>query len=148
MSAEDEEPDPWLSQAFAIREAEEVGLLASALEATAPVDGCPLPGENHPAVAEYAAVAFDLVDRPEFLVPVMRSPCSAPFEESGPNDLSYQTLRFQQKRAHQSFFPEYGAWVWPVWVDPVGRYLTGPAEWIENPNAAGLPPWGRPSTGR
>jgi len=104
----------------------------------------PVPGQNHPAVVQYRH-GIQYARHGVFRVAV--APVLSMAEFLGPvSEPSYKTLEFTSQKAAQSLYPEYGYYVWNVWTDQHGRFLTDErAEWQENPNTVTLPVWNPPA---
>ncbi len=87
---------------------------------------------HHPAV-EW--VAHYLSPRPDFRVAVPPTPRVGLEQE----------LLFTAHQAAASLMPQYGYYVWRVWYDQHGRFITdAEATWRDHPDAIRLPPWNPP----
>ena len=101
----------------------------------------PVPGRHHPAVAEYAHLLP--IDRPGFHVHAPRRQLLSPdLDNLGCTDVAAVRLTFTSKKATASLLPQYGHYIWRVWYDQYGRFITDPeAVWVEHPDAFIYGPW-------
>lgn len=94
-----------------------------------------VPGQPHPAVAEYLPLLRQFKDRDTVLAPIYRSVKWKLAEATDPTAPAMGVHTFTRSKAAQSFYPDLGAWVWIVWTDELGRSVADDAEWIDNPDA-------------
>jgi hypothetical protein len=104
----------------------------------------PVPGQNHPAVEHLSRSIRAYTDRDIVLAYVPQEAAVRAYEavDVSPVYEPPPLLQFRRQRAAQSLYPEYGSYVWYVWTDQYGRFVTDDeAVWWENPQAIALPEW-------
>ena len=105
-----------------------------------PEERPPVPGDDHPALTDYRRTVIAHADRGVDHVRVaIPSVPSYRYDADGPT--FPHVLEFDQHRAAQSLYPEYGTYVWRIWTDQHGRSIVDEAEWLDNPSAVDLPEW-------
>lgn len=102
-----------------------------------------MPGECHPALTEFAPVIRTTPPAMDRILVAETPPPSLSFDDALTLGPPTRTLALRRERASFTLYPQYGAYVWDVWVDEHGRQIAGEeATWWAHPGAVYLPPFG------